>query len=345
MTASTAPPPRPPRVSVIVPTSRRELLLERCLDALSRQLLPTVDYEVIVVDDGPSHHTRQLAAMWRKRAAARGLELRYVVNTGAPGPAAARNMGWRLSRAELIAFTDDDTVPSPGWLRCGLAPFGAGADVVCGRVEIPLPARPTDHQREASRLEHAEFATANCFIRRGILAAVGGFDERFRHAWREDSDLYFRLLDRRASIVRAPHAMVIHPVRPVRWGASLRQLRRIAFDALLYKKHPQRYRQQIDTAPRWNYYAIVLALLVTFGAPAAGLAWPMETAPAVVVPLAAGAACTWLGLTALLCARRLRGTSRVPAHMAEVVLTSALVPPLAVFWRLAGAIRYRVAFT
>lgn len=341
--ATAAPPPRPPRVSVVVPTCHRVLLLDRCLDALLAQILPARDYELIVVDDGPSHHARQLVYMWRKRAAARGVEVRYVVNTGVRGPAAARNMGWRIGRADIIAFTDDDTVPSPGWLSCGLAPFRAGADVVCGRVDIPLPPLPTDQQREAARRALAEFSTANCFIRKDLLASLGGFDETFRYAWREDADLYFRLLDRRAAIVRAPHALVIHPLRPVRWAGSLRQLRRGACDALLYKKHPQRYRQQIGKA-RWDYYAIVSFLLLAMAAGAAGATWPSAPGAAAAAPLAAGAAAAWLTLTAMLCARRLRGTSRHPAHVADIVLTSALLPPLAVFWRLAGAVRYRVAF-
>jgi hypothetical protein len=52
----------------------------------------------------------------------------------------------------------------------------------------------------------------------------------------------------------------------------------------------------------------------------------------------------WLLLTGRLCAHRLRGAARTPAHVAEMVITSALLPPLAVFWRLAGAVRYRVRF-
>ncbi|HET7094719.1 MAG TPA: hypothetical protein VFI22_14605, partial [Thermomicrobiales bacterium] len=58
--------------------------------------------------------------------------------------------------------------------------------------------------------------------------------------------------------------------------------------------------------------------------------------------LAAGAA--WGGLTARFAWRRLRETSRAPAHVAEMVATSILIPPIAIFWRLVGAIRFRVVF-
>jgi hypothetical protein len=49
-------------------------------------------------------------------------------------------------------------------------------------------------------------------------------------------------------------------------------------------------------------------------------------------------------LTAALCLKRLSGTAKSAAHIADMLLTSALIPPLAVFWRLVGAVRFRVRF-
>jgi glycosyltransferase involved in cell wall biosynthesis len=320
-------------VSVVVPTCGRLDLLDRCLDALTRQTLDASRFEVIIVDDEPSHNTLHLVAGWRARTALRGPRLVYLSNSGPHGPAAARNRGWEVAQAPVIAFTDDDTVPAPAWLASGLAAFTDGVDALCGRIEMPLPARPTDYQRDARMLETAEFVTANCFCRKGVLEALGGFDERFTAPWREDSDLHFRLLEMQANIVREPQALVVHPVRPAPWGVSLLQIKKIAFDALLYKKHPALYRQKIRGVPRWDYYLTVVALLVT-----------CATLPAGNTALSATAGVLWLGLTARLCARRLAGTAKTPSHIAEMIVTSALIPPLAVFWRIAGAIRYRVRF-
>jgi GT2 family glycosyltransferase len=320
-------------VSVVVPTCNRVHLLVRCIDALLDQTLLPCEYEIIIVDDAPGYHARQLATMWSARSAARGLSLRYVPNHGVRGPAAARNLGWRLARGAIVAFTADDSIPMPSWLSEGLAVINDRTDVACGRVEIPVPPRPTDYQRDSSRAEASEFAASNCFIRRSVLAVLGGFDERFRRPWREDSDLYFRLLDLGANIVRAPRAMVIKPVRPAPWGVSLVQARKIAFDALLYKKHPRHYREKIRATPRWDYYAIVAALTLALAGMLAG-----------VPAMAAFGTVIWLGMTLSLCVQRLRGTSRKASHIAEMILTSALIPPLAVFWRLAGAIRFRVRF-
>ncbi len=91
------------------------------------------------------------------------------------------------------------------------------------------PARHlTDYELNARNLVRSEFVTANCFYRKQALEAVGGFDERFRMAWREDSDLFFSLLERSngsgpSAFVQAPDAVVVHPVRPAGWGVSISQ--------------------------------------------------------------------------------------------------------------------------
>ena len=90
---------------------------------------------------------------------------------------------------------------------------------------------------------------------------MGGFDERFTAAWREDSDLFFTLLEHEKLYIHAPQAQVLHPVRPASWGVSMRQQRKSMFNALLYKKHPTLYRERIQAAPPWHYYRIVVALL------------------------------------------------------------------------------------
>lgn len=326
---------RYPEVSVVIPTCGRAFLLERCLDALCRQSCPPHAFEVIVVDDRPCGETQALVARHAARASARGLKLAYLPNHGAHGPAAARNLGWRRAHAPLVAFTDDDTVPHADWLREGCAAFAAAPllDAAWGRVMMPVPDEPTDYERDAKRLETAGFVTANCFVRRAVLAQVGGFDERFRLAWREDTDLYFSLREAGAQIRHLPQAVVEHPVRPAGWGVSLSQQKKILFDALLYKKHGRHYREQVRRGPRWDYYLFTLALLATVAAAAAG----MSVAAAVAGAL-------WLLLFAHFTASRLRGTRRTPGRVAEMLLTSALIPPLAVFWRAVGALRFRVLF-
>ncbi|HEY4540877.1 MAG TPA: glycosyltransferase [Noviherbaspirillum sp.] len=319
-------------VSVVVPTRGRAHLLNRCLASLVLQRFDTHRFEIIVVDDGPDDATREVVANWTAHCAQSGPDITYIPSMGPHGPAAARNHGWRAARAPIVAFTDDDTVPRGDWLRNGLRAFGEGVDAVSGRVAMPLTGTPTDYQLDAKKREQVEFLTANCFCRLQVLEDLGGFDERFRFRWREDTDLYFRLLEYRARIVHEPRAVVMHPPRHAPWGISLAQVRRMQSEALLYKKHPTLYRRCVRAHARWDFYLTVAALLGALCCALAG---------AVLPALLSGA--LWLACTARFCVQRLRRTSKSPLHVLEMIVTSILLPPLAVFWRAVGALRFRVA--
>lgn len=327
-------PARRPWISVVVPTFRRLPLLQRCLDALLAQTLAGEAFEIVVVDDGAEDRVRDAVVMLASRHEAPAI--RYLRPQGTRGPAAARNRGWRAARGVIVAFTDDDTVPDPGWLAAGLKAFEQqpGCVAFAGQVVVPLTARrrPTDHERMTLGLQQAEFVTANAFVRVDALERIGGFDERFRHAWREDSDLQFRLQDD-GPVGRCAAARVLHPVRAAPWGISLRQQRNAFFDALLYKKHPRLYRERIRRMPPWDYYAIVLATLVT---------------PAFAIADARRAALASAGIAVALIVRlawqRLADADRSPRHVAEMLATSALIPFLSVWWRLRGAWHFRSPF-
>ncbi|MDQ6680410.1 MAG: glycosyltransferase [Pseudomonadota bacterium] len=327
------------RISVVIPTYRRPDLLCRCLAAVFAQRLERSAFEVIVVDDGHTADTQAVVDAFRMRPD--GPVLRFIRPKQGRGPAVARNAGWRAAYGKLIAFTDDDTIPDPDWLAEGERAFLPGLVALCGRVSVPPAAgaavrggyRPTDHELMTRGLESAEFVTANAFVRRSALLTVGGFDERFQRAWREDSDLQFRLLRDAGPVGRSKTAVVLHPVRAEPWGVCLRQQKNVFFDALLYKKHPRLYRERILPSPPWNYYAIVG---LTLAAPAL---WFVDIGGSAVVSLLFA-----LGGVLRLAAKRLRRTSHTPGHVGEMVLTSALIPFLSVYWRLRGAIHFRVLF-
>jgi GT2 family glycosyltransferase len=322
-----------PCASVVIPTYRRPDELERCLHALAGQMLGG-RYEVIVADDAAGDATRDQVSRLVERFAANSACLRYVAVRGSHGPAAARNAGWRAARSEIIAFTDDDCLPDADWLAAGIRAIEAGADAVTGRTIVPLGSEPpTDFERETARLGEAEFLTANCFCLRSALEAVGGFDERFTTAWREDSDLHFTLLREGYRLVDEPEAVVVHPVRRAPWGVSLRQQCKSQFNALLYKKHPELYRRRIQPRPPLHYYAAI-----------GSLAMAVIGAADRRRPVALAGAALWSIATARFCRRRMVDTSHRPAHVAEMVVTSAAIPPLSIFWRLRGAVRFRVAF-
>ncbi len=134
-------------------------------------------------------------------------------------------------------------------------------------------------------------------------------------------------------IARAPQAIVVHPIRPGTFGVGMGMQRKIVFDTLLYKKHPRLYRERIRPHPPWFYLSVTALLLLAVGALAAG--W---------LPGGVAALAGWAALTGWFSLRRLRGTRRTPDHIAEIVMTSAAIPPLSIFWRIVGSLRYRAGF-
>ena len=317
-------------VSIVVPTKARPHLLNRCISSLVLQHFAPHHFEIIIVDDEPSDDTLEVVNVWAVHTRDSGPQIVYIPSPGPHGPAAARNVGWRMARGGIIAFTDDDTIARADWLRNGVAAFNEHVHALWGRIVMPLEGTPTDYELDAKNIETTEFVTANCFCRKRMLEDIGGFDERFRFAWREDTDLHFRLLCYSAKVVHARNAVVTHPIRPAPWGVSLSQVKKVQFDALLYKKHPRLYRQKIRAKPRWDFYLTVSALL------SALIATATET-DEIALP----AALLWLYMTIRFCAIRLRKTSKKPLHVAEMLMTSALIPPLAVFWRVVGAFKFR----
>jgi GT2 family glycosyltransferase len=318
------------RCSVVIPTYRRLAELSRCLEALVVQRMDPREFEIIVADNAGDRATRDVVRAVGERSP---VPVRWVDASATRGPAAARNAGSRVARGGYLAFTDDDTIPLPEWVARGCAALDDGLVAAAGTIRVPLGPAPTRHAREIGRLEQAAFVTANCFCRREALERLGGFDERYTEAWREDSDLHFRLLEAGLPVGRAAGAIVLHPVRAEPWGVSLRLERKHRFDALLYREHPELFERYIGHERPVLHYAIVLAIAAALAAGA------LRRDEARRMAMRA-----WGALTLALVARRLHGTALTPSHVSDVVVTSTVLPVLSVFWRLAGAARHGVPF-
>jgi len=319
------------KITVVVPTYKRPELLSRCLRALEEQEFDKSTFDVIVVSDGPDKYTRQLACSWKYAGL---IDVKYLLMPVKKGPAAARNAGWRASDAPLIAFTDDDTIPDPYWLQSIWQAWkGEPTVVYTGRVVVPIKGRPTDYEWNTAQLEKADFVTANCACTRLALELVNGFDESFETAWREDSDLEFRLLQQNIPIYHLHDAIVLHPARKASWGVSIREQRKNIFNALLYKKFPRLYRERIQRTPAWNYYLMISCSLL-------GAIFALYGAYTASVVLFGA----WLLMIGLFAGKRLKHTSRTASHILEMIVTSAAIPFAATYWSLYGAWRYKVLY-
>lgn len=319
------------QVSVVIPTYRRPELLRKCLQALSTQQFNRAEYEVIVVSDGPDETTRQALAAFR---AGKTFLLRYLPLPEKKGPAAARNYGWLAAKGELIAFTDDDCIPDKNWLSGFYQEYlHDNRRAFTGKTIVPIPENPTDYERNIAGLESADFITANCACPKKILLAVGGFDEEFPIAWREDSELEFKLINAGTPVVKVEGAVITHPVRQADWGISLKEQRKTQYNVLLYKKHPTLYRQKIQPSPPVYYYVVIACFLLMLTGLAANAGW-----------LFAGGLVLWLGSSLLFAYRRLKFTSKQHKHLLEMVITSVLIPFLSLYWQFYGVFKYRVLF-
>src|SRR5690554_3212953 len=112
--------------SVVIPVYNGERTIQRCLDALARQTVSPALFEIIVVDDGSGDSTASLVRCWADAHAAHSVRLLQQHNAG---PAAARNYGARLAKADLVLFTDADCAPRPNWIAVMVEAFQA-PDVV-----------------------------------------------------------------------------------------------------------------------------------------------------------------------------------------------------------------------
>ena len=241
----------PPLVTVAVSTYGRAELLPALISGLGAQTLPAARFEAVVVDDGSPDGTAAVLDDLAARAPFALRVVRHAVNRGA---AAGRNTAWQAAAAPVVAFTDDDCVPAPGWLAAGLAAIdGRSHAFVVGRTE-PDPAGAAWLERPFSRSLTVDaprfYETCNAFYRREDLERLGGLDEGFSTG--EDTDLGLRAVEAGCIPLWAPEALVRHRVRPPDLRAHLREARRWADLALVVRRHPGRRRELVYRRWFWK---------------------------------------------------------------------------------------------
>lgn len=234
-----------PFFSVVVPTFNRHEHLDRLVARLARQAF--ADFEVIVVD--------QSDTPWPGAAADHGLALHYL-HTDLRGAVAARNTGADLARGRVIAFTDDDCEPPPGWLAAARPAFDDPLVVgLEGLITSEHVGDPEWRWVSNDGFEGVGFMTANLFVRAAAFHRLGGFDLDFEQPhFREDTDLGWRL----QAIGRVPFsraAWLFHPAhrRDTERESLAERSRFFEKDALLLRKHPERYRALFRAECQWTH--------------------------------------------------------------------------------------------
>ena len=273
-----------PDYSVIIPAYQAAEEIGRCVQALNCQSIPRERYEIIVVDDGSTDGTADIA---RAAGADR------VVLIPHAGPAVARNAGLETARGEIVLFTDADCEPSPTWLERMVAPFSdpevMGAkgtyrtrqrSPIARLVQLEYEFR-YERMAQAARIDFVD--TYAAAYRRTLLVQTDGFDPTFPIPSAEDVDLSFRLAQAGHRLVFVPEAWVWHAHPDRLWSYLMRKARYGFWRALLYLRHPEKVWGDTHTDPRLKVQFALVALftLCLMG----GLVWPPLAAVGVLMLL------------------------------------------------------------
>ncbi|MGK5628856.1 glycosyltransferase family 2 protein [Streptomyces sp. URMC 123] len=314
----------------------------------SHQPLPAPEFAVVVptlgrpslttllralAEAGPPHPRRIVLVDDRRRAGDSPLPvsvpdalrpLVQIVRGRAAGPAAARNAGWAAAPEPWIVFLDDDVVPGPSWARDLAADLAAAGPRIGGsqaHITVPLPAdrKPTDWERVTAGLATARWITADMAYRRAALDAVGGFDERFPRAFREDADLALRVLAAGWSLTTGTRRTT-HPVRPADRWVSVRTQAGNADDVLMGRLHGRDW-WSMAGAPRGRlprHLAVTGAAVAAAVCAAAGRWRPAGALGAL-----------WAAGTAEFALARILPGPRTRDEIVTMAASSALIPPVA----------------
>jgi len=228
-----------PRISVVVCTYNGGRTLSDCLKGLS--LLDYPNYEVIVVIDGSTDQSREIASSFNVR----------TIVTENCGLSSARNTGMTAATGEIVAYIDDDAYPDSHWLTYlastfmtsshagvggpNIAPPGDGPVADC---VVNAPGGPAHVLLMDLLAEH--IPGCNMAFRKSCIEAIGGFDTSFRVAG-DDVDFCWRIQEKGWTIGFNPAAMVWHHRRNCLKNYWRQQQGYGRAEAMLERKWPEKY--------------------------------------------------------------------------------------------------------
>ena len=213
-----------PSLTVIIPTYNRVQLLAKALAGYEKQSSPALIRELLIVDDGSTDGTEAFVRDFRRKSR---LPLRYLRQSN-KGPAAARNLGISEARSPLILFTDSDIIPSHNLVEQHSAwhrKHPESSSAILGYVTWSPEVNPTPFMRwygedpmlfayrlarGRRELDFRFFYTCNLSLKTAFLREHGHFNESFRSAAYEDTELGYRLSKHGMTLRYNPAAVAYH---------------------------------------------------------------------------------------------------------------------------------------
>ena len=229
---------RYPKVSVVLACYNGGRTLQPCLDSLLHLNYPF--YEVIVVDDGSTDITPQVASLYKNF---------HTLSQSHQGLSVARNAGLFAGDGEVVAFTDADCRADEDWLYYLVSDLlksafvGVGGhnflppdDSAVAAAVMVSPGGPAHVMLTDRQAEH--IPGCNMAFYKWALAEVGGFDPIFHRAG-DDVDMCWRLQERGYRIGFSPAAFVWHYRRSTVGAYLLQQSGYGEAEAMLVRRHPE----------------------------------------------------------------------------------------------------------
>ncbi len=264
-----------PRISVLIPTFERAILLREALCSLASQSLPRDQFEVIVVDDGSTDNTREVALYFDSELS---IHYTYQANSGI---ASAKNHAVQLARAPILLFMDDDDIAEENLLAEHLQSHqawpaqtiailgftGLGGEAACSPLmrfvtEVSYSLYGYPKIRHGEVLNYTYFWGGRTSCKKSLLLKHGLFDPVFRFGC-EDIELGYRLSAHGLKVVYNSNARC----KTIR-AASLEEFcrrseRQGSSNWLFYQKHPidevRTWADVADLDNRWAYFEPRLA--------------------------------------------------------------------------------------
>ena len=259
-------------VSILIPTSNRAAALTCLLSSFAHIDYPKDRLEIIIVDDGSTDATKDVAS--RAAKLLQPIPVRYIFIPKSD-ITHAKNAGLAQAAGEIVAFTDDDCTVEPGWLTKLVRPFeDASVAVVGGPDRAPSDSSPFEEavdyamtglvgtggvrRGDADEKRLARYLPRGCNMafRRSLAAELGGFDTSFYNG--EEIDLDYRMIQAGHRTAYAPDAWVCHHRRATPHTFARQMFHRGLTRMMLFRKHP--------AFTEWSYFApaamVICAILL-----------------------------------------------------------------------------------
>ncbi|MCD6590358.1 MAG: glycosyltransferase [Candidatus Aenigmarchaeota archaeon] len=255
-------------ISVIIPVYNGKETISKTLGSLLNQTYHKNKYEIIIVDDESTDGTPEVVKKYVKKYP----KLIRFYRQKHKGPAAARNLGAKKAKGEILLFTDADCIPEREWIEEMVKPFKDKEIVgVQGRYRTRQKCliakfaqmEIDDRYNRMKKRKYIDFiGTYSAGYRKDIFFKFGGFDESFPVASGEDPELSFKISKSGYKMVFNDRAVVYHK-HPNSLLSYLKQkFWRAYWRVLLYKKHPDKLVRESYTPQTLKFQIAFLFLFL-----------------------------------------------------------------------------------